>query len=842
MDVCVSSSQGSSGSPDSKSKRALASLGRQLVGISGSALLLGLYARGGNAWPLGFLALVPWLVALNAMRTLTLAFASAVLMAVVFELSVFAWFGAAFGVYVGLSTLPATLILAALAPLLQPQLLAFALTRHLVGCRRGKVLGALAGASAWVGCEWLLPKLLGDTLGHGLWPSTTLRQAADLGGAAGLSFLLLLVNEALAAAFHRPNQCARAKLRPIVTAAALLAIMAGYGTWRLAALQSMQAEHASAVRIGLIQPNIIDYERRRQEEGAYAVIRRVLDTHYAMSVHAVREQGAEALLWSETVYPTTFGRSKSDDGAALDREILDFVNTLGVPLVFGTYDRDAFGEYNSAAFVAPDRGLVGHYRKTCLFPLTEHVPGWLDGPLLRRWLPWTGSWQPGAGARVFPLRTSRDREINVLPLICLDDVRSALAIDGAHLGAQAILALSNDSWFTGHPQGARLHLAVAAFRSIETRLPQLRVTTNGLSAAIDESGEVITRTEMGQQAVLVGEIPVREPSATLMVRLGDWVGKAGLAFLLLLTAGVAWQALTRRAGRSATVSIARSPEAFAAEATLLTLPWRITGGWLRLTAGGGLAWLLLGMVRDGLQVTMLAQIRLFLYAVVAPALAAWAIRRMFAARAHIEAGMLALEQTAQRIEIPVHEIAGLRVWRLPLPRSGLDLQFASGRRWKFGIALSDPQALKQALAAAGSPADWVDPLAEKMAEYAALRAAAARRWLDHPLVRFALFPLLPALPAFRLHQIISFGGTFGEYYTYGLWTWFSGLVIWWVSWSIGLMLFAAGLRIVIEACTIGTLLCRGTHAFAIRRSMESAGKALYYIGVPAWLVLRILSG
>ena len=838
----MSSSPGSSGSADPKSKGVRASLGRQIVGIAGSALLLGLYARGGYAWPFGFVALVPWLVALNAVRTLKLALASAVMMAVAFELSMFAWFGAACGAYVGLGTLPATLILAALAPLLQPQLLAFAVTRHLVGRRHGMILGALAGASAWVGCEWLLPKLLGDTLGHGLWPSATLRQIAELGGAAGLSFLLLLVNEALATAFHFRNQRAMARLQPMATAAALLAIMAGYGTWRLAVWQSIQAKPAATVRIGLIQSNIIDYERRRREEGGYAVIRHVLDTHYAMSIHAVRDQGAEALIWSETVYPTTFGSPKSEDGAALDREILDFVRTLGVPLVFGTYDRDASGEYNSTAFVTPDRGLLGHYRKTHLFPLTEHVPGWVDGPLLRRWLPWTGNWQPGAGARIFPLRTANDREVNVLPLICLDDVRSAMAIDGARLGAQAILAQSNDSWFTSHPQGARLHLAVAAFRSIETRLPQLRVTTNGLSAVISESGEVVARTEMGQQAVLVGEIPVREPSATLMVHWGDWVGKAGLAFLLLLAAGAAWPALMRRSGRAATASTARSPEAYVAEAALLTLPWRLTSGALRLTAGGGLAWLLLGILRNGPQVNSLAQIRLFVYAVVAPSLAAWAIRRLFAARAHIEAGMLALEQPAQRIEIPVHEIAGLRVWRLPLPCSGLDLQFASGRRWKFGMALSDPQALKQALAAAGSPANWVDPLSEKMAVYAALRAAAIRRRLNHPLVRFVLFPLLPALPAFRLHQLISFGSTFGEYYTYGLWAWLIGLVIWWVSWSIGLMLFAAGLRVVIETCSIGLLLCWGAQAFAARRAMESLGNAIFFIGVPAWLVLRILSG
>ena len=36
---------------------------------------------------------------------------------------------------------------------------------------------------------------------------------------------------------------------------------------------------------------------------------------------------------------------------------------------------------------------------------------------------------------MLPLRTADGREVDVLPLICLDDVRSQLAIDGARLGA-----------------------------------------------------------------------------------------------------------------------------------------------------------------------------------------------------------------------------------------------------------------------------------------------------------------------------------------------------------------------------------------------------------------------
>jgi apolipoprotein N-acyltransferase len=300
--------------------------------------------------------------------------------------------------------------------------------------------------------------------------------------------------------------------------------------------------------MGLVQSNIVDYERLRREKGAGTVVREVLDTHYAMSYDAVERQKAQALLWSETVYPTTFGQPKSEASAELDREILGIVNAAGVPLVFGTYDRDrdrdrdrdpdgAGGEYNAAAFVAPGMGLVGVYRKTRLFPFTKALPAWLDGPLqplVRRWLPWAGTWRPGTGARVFPLRLADGREIPVLPLLCQDDVDTGLAIDGARLGARVILTMSNDSWFTEHAQGAQLHLAVAAFCSIETRLPQFRVTSNGYSAVIDARGEVLAGTRHGERTLVVGELPVRDPSRTLIVAWGDWVGRAGAVFMLAL--------------------------------------------------------------------------------------------------------------------------------------------------------------------------------------------------------------------------------------------------------------------------------------------------------------------
>ncbi len=808
---------------------------REAAGLIAGALLLALYSRGGSAWPLGFVMLVPWLWLLGHAGTPTAALLRAAAMSLAFVAVVFGWFGAAIGDYTGIGAGAGVAVLLGLAPLMQPQVLAFAVARHLAGRRHGPLLRALAGASAWVGTEWLVPKLLGDTIGHGLFPSATMRQAADLGGAAGLSFLLILVNEAVLVAILRWRERPRAAWRPLLPAAVLLLAMAVYGQVRLATL-SAPAPDAATVKVAMIQASITDYEQLRAEIGAYGVVRRVLDTHYGLSWSALRDHGADVLLWSETVYPTTFAHPRSEDGAALDREIQDFVDTVGVPLVFGTYDLDDAGEYNAAAFLEPGRGLMAFYRKTHPFPLTEHVPRWLDRAWLRRMLPWTGGWQPGHGARVLPLRTRDGREVNVLPLICLDDVRAQLSIDGARLGAQAIVGMSNDSWFTDYPDGARLHLSVAAFRSIETRLPQVRVTTNGLSAVIDDTGEVLASTAMGDQAVLTAELAARDPAPTLMVRWGDWVGRAGVAFLLALAALAAWRWLRVPA-------VAADTADYRARAALLSPAGRLAAGALRLGAGVGLAWLAWDMgLEGGWQVQSLAQLKLFAFAVVAPALGAWAIQRLGAADVRIEDGRLVLDQRRQRVEVPLASIVGLRPWRLPLPRAGVDLQLAPGQPWARGLVLADAARLQRALAAAGSPARLAGGPDSRLARLATLRAATARPWLDHAGVKFALFPMLPAAVAFRLHQIIAFGSPLGELHTYGLKAWLTGALIWWASWSLGLMLFAAGLWVVIEATTLLVLPLSAARALAIRDAMAWLGRAAFYAGVPAWLAIRLMSG
>lgn len=808
--------------------------GSRWPGILASALLVFVYARGGAGWLLGFVAFAPWLRTLDAERTVARALLGAWAMSVAYAAAAFAWFGSAIGSYTQFGTAAGVAALLVAAPLLQPQFFTYALARHVVGARHGLVLRALAGAAAWVATEWLVPRLLGDSFGYGLYPSRVLRQAADLAGVPGLTFVLLLANEAVAAAVARRQQGVRALAAPLAMAALLPLLLAGYG---LAALSALPAA-SEPLRIGLVQANIVDYERRRREQGAGAVVREVLDTHYAMTYDAVERRHADAVLWSETVYPTTFGNPKSDAGAELDREILEIVNAAGVPFVFGTYDRDAAGEYNAAAFVEPGTGLVGFYRKTRLFPITEHVPGWLEGARLRRWLPWAGTWQPGNGARVFPLRLRDGREIPVLPMICLDDVDTGLAVDGARLGAQAILTLSNDSWFP--PQGAQLHLAAAAFRSVETRLPQFRVTTNGYSAVIDATGTVTAGTRMGERTLVIGEVPVREAPRTLVVAWGDWAGPAALAWLVLL-AGAA--AVRRWLPRPAHAPLApRGPGRLPEHVGVLPPLARLAAGLLRTFARASLLWMVAAVALGDalLQARTLAQIQAFAALFLAPEAAAWCILRAFTARTAVEQESLLLTRGSQHLQLALRDIVAVEPWRLPVPGSGAWLRLASGERWRYGLAVADPFALGRALKEAGA---WrlQEAPPSRPSLYALARLAIRRGRLDHPVAKFLLLPLALAVPAFRLHQHIAYGSAFGELYTFGPVAYAKAFALWWAAWIVGVALCAAVLRTIVEAGTIAAVVLHPSASIRVRHWLERLAVAALYLGVPAWLLLRLLA-
>jgi len=258
-------------------------------------------------------------------------------------------------------------------------------------------------------------------------------------------------------------------------------------------------------------------------------------------------------------------------------------------------------------------------------------------------------------------------------------------------------------------------------------------------------------------------------------------------------------------------------------------PWRALAACLFALSRASLPWILWRVLTaDDPPITppLLAEMLLVVWAL--PGAAAWLIGRAYAARAQADAVALVVERGAQRAVIERGRIAGLLVWRIPLPEPGFAVRLDDGRRAPFAIAARDPSPLLSAL----------DPGAARRP----LMVWAAARWpapgWRYFLGRYVLFALFPAAVLFNAHQHIAYGAFLGQYYLMGPGAWLTTAAIYWATLCAYLLLYASACRAMVEAVTLVAARIVPARARAVRRVAERIDQFAFYAGVPVLLALR----
>ena len=119
--------------------------------------------------------------------------------------------------------------------------------------------------------------------------------------------------------------------------------------------------------------------------------------------------------------------------------------------------------------------------------------------------------------------------------VCYESVYGEYYTGYVRKGARAMTIITNDAWW-GDTPGYKQHLSYASLRAIETRRAIARCANTGISAIISPSGEVLQPTPWWEQAVISGQLPLRD-DITFFVSHGDIVGRVcSFMFMLLLTA------------------------------------------------------------------------------------------------------------------------------------------------------------------------------------------------------------------------------------------------------------------------------------------------------------------
>lgn len=181
------------------------------------------------------------------------------------------------------------------------------------------------------------------------------------------------------------------------------------------------------------------------------------------------------------------------------------------------------------------------YSKRHLVPFGEYVPWRAALSFIEELQQVPTDYEPGPGPTLF---TVDDHALGAL--ICFESAFPAYAREYARLGADALVVLTNNRSYRRSANSAQ-HLAMGQFRAAETGRPLLQAAISGITAVVDHTGEVQSRTRLFEPTVLIGEVATFE-GRTPYTKVGEWaVGGSAL----LVVGAVAVAARRRRWGTPA---------------------------------------------------------------------------------------------------------------------------------------------------------------------------------------------------------------------------------------------------------------------------------------------------
>ena len=194
----------------------------------------------------------------------------------------------------------------------------------------------------------------------------------------------------------------------------------------------------------------------------------------------------------------------------------------------GTYHDD----YNAAVIIQSNQPLQ-YYFKSKLVPGVESLPSFLNfmAPVFEKFGGTTGGYAKDTAAVAFK---SDGNPYITAPIICYESIYGEYITEYVKKGANILTIITNDGWW-GNTPGHKQHLQYARLRAIETRRYVARSANTGISAVIDEKGNILQTQAWDTAAVIKYNIPVLTEQ-TFYVQHGDYLFKlfSFVAFILIL--------------------------------------------------------------------------------------------------------------------------------------------------------------------------------------------------------------------------------------------------------------------------------------------------------------------
>jgi apolipoprotein N-acyltransferase len=384
----------------------------------------------------------------------------------------------------------------------------------------------VSAPAAWVTSEFLRSNasylaMPLSQVGHSQYQNLELIQVASITGVYGLTFLIVMTNVLIAGILV----WRKLPVRQVSMVLVLMAVVLGYGSWRL----SIPAT-GEVLALSVIQPNIPQHQKWGREFRDENMAR-----HVELSREAARTQSGSLIVWPEAAI-TGFLQKE----LALSLALSELARDTGSFLLAGGAGRPKIGShefrnttaYNSAFLVNPEGQITQQYSKILPLPFGEYVP-------YKDWFPWpeyyiqsTGNYSPGTEYTIFDADGLRFGTV-----ICWEMYFPQVAREFIRNGAQLLVNITNEAWF-GDSDASRQFFAVSVFRAVENGVSVARAANTGISGFVDPYGRITGVVEQEGKTVEVegfhtASVPLRS-GMTFYSRFGDVFALANLAFCSLI--------------------------------------------------------------------------------------------------------------------------------------------------------------------------------------------------------------------------------------------------------------------------------------------------------------------
>jgi|TARA_B100001540_G_scaffold143508_1_gene127325 apolipoprotein N-acyltransferase len=174
-------------------------------------------------------------------------------------------------------------------------------------------------------------------------------------------------------------------------------------------------------------------------------------------------------------------------------------------IIFGTNTLDKKDDLFFNSLIAIDNNFekIFQYNKIKLVPFGEYlpIPKFFETIGLKKITEGYGSFSKGNNNKVFSFSNTQ-----IIPLICYEIIFPEL-LQKTNLSKKIVLNLSEDAWF-GNSIGPYQHFAKTIFRAIESNSFVVRSANKGITAFVNNNGQVIKSLKINETGNLEYKIPI----------------------------------------------------------------------------------------------------------------------------------------------------------------------------------------------------------------------------------------------------------------------------------------------------------------------------------------------